>query len=95
MTTHYPIEEVTEKKIERTFSYHPPSGDQRLRYDVLRDRFKALAFTLVGITPVSREQSLALTKLEEALFFANAAIARYEKNEAASPNPFESSTSKP
>lgn len=38
------------------------------------------AVWLLGICPDSRELSTALTKLEEAVFWANAAIARNEKN---------------
>jgi len=44
----------------------------------MRDDAKSLAFFIVKNTPPSREQSLALTHLEEAIFYANAAIARNE-----------------
>ena len=36
------------------------------------------AHLIVTLTPKSREQSLALTKLEEAIMHANSAIARNE-----------------
>lgn len=65
-------------RIERDFTYHPPKGDQQSRYEYLRHRAKTLAGDIVRNTPVSREQSLALTSLEEAVMWANAAIARNE-----------------
>ncbi len=37
-----------------------------------------LAQYVLALTPESREQSLAVTKLEEAMMWANAAIARNE-----------------
>lgn len=64
--------------LETRFTYHPPHGDQPQRYNDLREKFKSLAYTIVNNTPESREQSLALTALEEACFWTNAAIARRE-----------------
>ena len=64
--------------IERRFTYHAPKGDQPERYQALRARAKDLATDIATLTPASREQSLALTHLETAIFFANAAIARNE-----------------
>lgn len=65
-------------QIDKSFTYHEPHGDQSLRYVVLRDLGRGLACAIAKLTPESREQSLALTKLEEAVMFANAAIARNE-----------------
>lgn len=64
--------------ISNRFTHHPPKGDQAQRYGQLRDRFRELAERVVLSTPISREQALAITKLEEASMFANAAIARHE-----------------
>lgn len=69
---------IIETEIETRFTYHAPKGDQPERYQELRDEAKRLATLIVLRTPESREQSLALTKLEEATFWANAAIARRE-----------------
>lgn len=66
------------EQIDRSFTYHKPSGDQPERYVALRFQARQLAMTIAELTPESREQSLALTKLEEAVMFANAAIARNE-----------------
>ena len=65
-------------RIERDFTYHPPKEDQQERYVYIRDTAKDLAFLILENTPVSREQSLAITNLEQAIFWANAAIARNE-----------------
>lgn len=64
--------------LENRFTYHPPKADQPERYQVIRTKTKELAELITRLTPVSREQSLALTKLEEASFWANASIARNE-----------------
>lgn len=65
--------------LENNFIHHPPSGDQQERYQQLRQQSKALAQLILDLTPQSREQALALTNLEQAMFWANAGIARNEK----------------
>jgi hypothetical protein len=69
--------------VNNNFTYHKPFGNQPERYQQLRDGAKAFAQQITMQTPVSREQSLALTKLEEAVFWANASIARNEKEQDA------------
>lgn len=64
--------------VERRFTYHAPKGNQPSRYDLIRDLGKQMALLVLRETPESREQSLAITKLEEAVMWANAAIARRE-----------------
>ena len=64
--------------IETRFTYHPPKGDQTQRYEAIRDSGKALAKRLNELCPDSREKSIAITKLEESIMWANAAIARNE-----------------
>ena len=55
-----------------------PQPGQPERYVMLRDKAKELAMLLADECPDSREKSLALTKLEESIMWANAAIARNE-----------------
>lgn len=62
--------------INQNFRRHEPIGDQTARYNHLRSQVKALALTYVEHCPSSRELSLALTKLEESIMWANASIAR-------------------
>jgi hypothetical protein len=66
---------------EKRFKYHAPFGDQAQRYEGIRADGRLLAQTLTRNCPPSRELSLALTNLEQALFWANASIARNEKPE--------------
>jgi rRNA maturation protein Nop10 len=77
-TTRYTLTDEVRRRFENTFTYHPPKGDQAQRYTELRDLAKNLALVGVQLSPPGREQSLALTKLEEAAFWFNAAIARGE-----------------
>ncbi len=65
-------------RIETNFTYHPPKDDQPKRYEEIREVAKNFAMCINENTPASREQSLALTALEEVVFWANAAIARNE-----------------
>lgn len=77
-TSKYPIPEIMAKRLENDFTYHAPKEGQQERYVALRAKAKELALLIVENTPPSREQSLALTQLEEAIFWANASIARGE-----------------
>lgn len=73
-----PTKEDILKRIDNDFSYHQPHGDQISRYADIRDGGKQLAKIIAELTPISREQSIALTLLEQATMMANAAIARNE-----------------
>lgn len=64
--------------IKNRFTYHPPKDEQADRYEKIRGYTKALAIRLTDMCPPSRELSLAITHLEEAVFWANASIARHE-----------------
>ena len=74
----YTPDATVKSKLDNIFTYHSPKLDQPERYVEIRTTAKSLASLIVHATPVSREQSLALTKLEECCFWANAAIARNE-----------------
>jgi hypothetical protein len=58
------------------FTYHKPVGSQPEVYQELRNAAKSLATKFDLYCPDSREKSLAMTKVEEAVMWANAAIAR-------------------
>jgi hypothetical protein len=74
----YDYDHAAENRIENNFIHHAPKDGQAERYKAMRDNAKDMAMTILSFTPPSREQSLALTKLEEVVFWANAAIARNE-----------------
>jgi hypothetical protein len=65
-------------KIENAFAYHPPKGTQPKRYEALRANARTLACLIDRHCPDSREKSLAMTNLEQAVMWANASIARNE-----------------
>jgi hypothetical protein len=67
-----------EERIQNDFTYHKPFGTQTLRYEKLRFIAKELAMSIDSTCPDSREKSLALTNLEQAVMWANASIARNE-----------------
>jgi hypothetical protein len=69
---------MANQQIENAFTYHAPKGDQAERYTEIRDKAKELALLLDVRCPNSREKSLALTNLEQAIMWANASIARNE-----------------
>lgn len=66
-------------RIANDFTYHAPHGDQDERYVAIRNACKGLALLMASACPESRELSLALTAIEQASFYANAAIARNEE----------------
>jgi len=67
---------IMPNELEVRFTYHKPKDGQPEKYTEMREKAKSLAYLIVGSTPESREQSLTLTALEEAVMWANAAIAR-------------------
>ena len=67
---------MDERELKTRFTYHAPKGDQPKRYVEIRDEATLFAVTVCDLCPDSRERSLAITKIEEATFWANAAIAR-------------------
>ena len=67
-----------DKELKKRFTYHAPNLGQQQRYIRLRDYAKNFAELVMEYCPESRERSLALTKIEEAVMWANAAIARRE-----------------
>lgn len=62
--------------IDNRFTYHAPKGTQPAMYEEIRELARNYANRLNELCPESREKSLAITHLEEVVFFANAAIAR-------------------
>lgn len=67
----------TKEILEQNFTYHPPKDDKQVKqYEQIRNRAKVFALFILENTPTSREQTIALKSLEEAVFWANASIAR-------------------
>ena len=67
------------EELTTRFTYHSPTEAQRQRYFTIRLAAHDLAMLFNSSCPESRELSLALTKLQEAVMWANASIACREK----------------
>jgi len=65
-------------QIEKAFTYHPPKPGQPEKYTKLRETAKTFALLIDVNCPNSRGKSLAMTKLEECVMWANASIARWD-----------------
>lgn len=75
------------EQVDRTHSYHRPEFQETMdAMGQIRDTCKALGHQLVDTCPISRELSLALTKLDDVNMYAIAALARFEPDEGKSPN---------
>jgi hypothetical protein len=62
--------------IDRIFDSHPPLSEHgQFAHREVTEAFKALAMTISNL-PEGRERAIVMTKLEEASFFAHAAIGR-------------------
>lgn len=68
--------------LENNFTYHPPKKGDPEVYIEIRDKAKELATLVLDRCPDSRELALSLTKIEEAVMWANAARARYKATPA-------------
>jgi len=67
------IEDLTSR-----FTYHAPKEGQSKKYEKIRGVARVLAEEIDLTCCDSREKSIAITKIEEAVFWANASIARNE-----------------
>jgi hypothetical protein len=64
--------------LKKRFTYHAPKENQLQKYENIRKNALAFAELIDAMCPDSREKSLAITHLEDAVMWANAAIARNE-----------------
>lgn len=62
--------------LEKNFTYHAPTEEQKEIYKNIRKMAYDYAEYIQKVSPQSRELSLALTKIEESVMWANAGIAR-------------------
>jgi len=67
---------MTKEEIDHNFKYHPPTESKHELYFKIREKAKELANIIQMEVPEGREKSLAMTKLEETVMWANSGIAR-------------------
>jgi hypothetical protein len=67
---------IDRNEIDHRLSYYAPDEDARAKHEAVRAAAKEFGYRLAELLPECREKSLAITSLEEAGFWANAAIAR-------------------
>lgn len=66
--------------LEKRFAFHPADTElRRNKHEYVRAVMRQVADSMDVSLPEGREKALVLTKLEEAMFWANAAIAREGK----------------
>jgi hypothetical protein len=64
-------------EIVHRFGYHPANTDARIEaHEDIRALFCGVALEIDRLMPDSREKSVVMTKIEEAMFWGNAGIAR-------------------
>lgn len=66
---------MTRAQIDNIFVYHAPKPGQTDRYALIREEARKFAHVIHDNVPESREKSIAFTKLQEVMMWANAAVA--------------------
>jgi len=63
--------------LENRFKFHPTNTEEKQNaHTSVRTKCLKLALELNAVIPDGREKSLAITHLEEAMFWSNAGLAR-------------------
>jgi len=70
-------------EISRRFAFHKGTEITGPKHDEVRTKLRILALWVLDNVPPSRERSLALTGLQEAMMWCNAAIAIHTEPEPA------------
>lgn len=74
--------EDQKKRNKHNYNHHPPKTAEVINcHSATRMKCENLANWIVDNVPFGREQSIALTKLEEVMFWMNAGIARIKNYE--------------
>ncbi|QFG08629.1 hypothetical protein PBI_VANISOA_48 [Mycobacterium phage Vanisoa] len=68
---------ASQADITHRFAFHAATtAEKKAEHGTVRTTIADAAHELDALVPPGREKALAITKLEEAMFWANAAIAR-------------------
>ena len=71
---------MTDKQIDDILTYRPPAVRDSIVYGALRHEAQEVALLIEQYFPDSWERSIAFARLQEAVMWANAAIAINEKD---------------
>lgn len=66
----------TDETIENNFKYHKPLEENIDKFTELRGEARTFAETVMSLVPECAERTLAFRKIEEAVMWANAGLAR-------------------
>lgn len=68
---------MDKQDLQNRFAFHAATTDEkRMAHGSVRDQCLTLALALNEQLPEGREKSVAITKLEEVMFWGNAGLAR-------------------
>lgn len=73
------LPQLSPQELEKRFSFHPATTEEKKQaHETIRNTCLRVAIDLNNQLPEGREKALAITHLEEVMFWSNAAIARKE-----------------
>lgn len=67
---------MTPDDLQHRFEYHAPDEAKKKTHELIRRVMLGAATAVAEQVPPGREQSLAITHLEDAMMWANAGVAR-------------------
>lgn len=70
-----------DSELVNNFTYHPPTDEKKVKFENIRRLGLSLAAYIAKECPKGREISVAQTKIEEAIMWANASVARNKETE--------------
>ena len=65
---------MDKQQLINNFTYHKPTDDMLPKFERLRNKAKEFSLLINELVPDGREKSLAQTKLQEVVMWANAGI---------------------
>lgn len=77
----------TSETVESWFTYHPATPITGPIHDNIRATFRAAAHGLIDLLPEGPDKTLALRKLQEAMWSANACVANAQTEDQPARNP--------
>jgi len=70
-------EEQAERALDDLFTYHAPTPEQVIAYQVIRENARVLAGRIWEVCPPGPDRTAAIRKVREAVMTANASIATH------------------